>query len=178
MKKLLFVLVCAVGLAAGVEAASHGASVDRAAAPMSRDMMQAMMVQSMQIFDVAEDVGFEEAIESMKLRANTLNFKMVAELPLSRQVEAMGLQANPMQILAFCDAAIANEMVKFNIIFAGYLPCRIAIVQDEAGNNRIVTLNMDMMVNAIDLPPELHRLATQVRDTIYSIVDAGVNGDL
>ena len=178
MKKLLFVFACAFGFVAAVEAASHDAPVDPSAAPMSRDMMRAMMVQSIQIFDVAEDVGFEEAIESMKLRANTLNFKMVAELPLSKQVEAMGLRANPMQILAFCDAAIANEMVKFNIIFAGYLPCRIAIIQDEAGNNRIVTLNMDMMVSAIDLPPGLHRLATQVRDAIYSIVDAGVNGDL
>ena len=178
MRKLLLALACVAGLSTGVAAASDAPSANREAASMSQAMMQAIMVQSMQVFDVAEDVGFDEAIESMKLRANTLNFKMVADLPLSKQVEAMGLPTRPMQILAFCDAAIANEMVRFNIIFAGYLPCRIAIVQDEAGHNRIITLNMDMMVNAIDLPPDLRRKAEQVRDTIYSIVDAGVHGDL
>ena len=34
------------------------------------------------------------------------------------------------------------------------------------------------VLHAVDLPPELQPLAKQVRDTIYSIVDAGVNGDL
>ena len=35
-----------------------------------------------------------------------------------------------------------------------------------------------MMLHAVDLPDELKPLAKQARDTIYSIVDAGVNGDL
>ena len=39
---------------------------------------------------LAEDVGFDDAVESMKLRANMHNMKLVAELPLSKQVEAMG----------------------------------------------------------------------------------------
>ena len=39
-------------------------------------------------------------------------------------------------------------------------------------------MNMDMMLHAVDLPEELQPMAKQVRDTIYSIVDAGVNGDL
>jgi hypothetical protein len=39
-------------------------------------------------------------------------------------------------------------------------------------------MNMDMMLHAVELPEELQPLAQKVRDTIYSIVDAGVNGDL
>ena len=39
-------------------------------------------------------------------------------------------------------------------------------------------MNMDMMLNAVDLPPNLVKHAEKIRDSIYSIVDAGVNGDL
>ncbi len=39
-------------------------------------------------------------------------------------------------------------------------------------------MNMDMMLNTVELSPELTPLAEQVRDSINSIVDAGVNGDL
>ena len=83
-----------------------------------------------------------------------------------------------MQILAFCDALIAKKMVEYNLIFAGYLPCRVAVVEDGAGDTWVVTMNMDMMVNAVDLTPELQELANTVRDAINSIVQAGVEGDL
>ena len=143
---------------------------------MSKEMMKAMVAQSM-VMQQAE-VEFDDVIESMKLRANTLNFKLVADLPLSEQVEAMGVESNRMQILAFCDALIAKRMVEYNLIFAGYLPCRVAVVEDGEGNVWVVTMNMDMMVNAVDLTPELRKLAMTVRDTINSIVQAGVEGDL
>jgi uncharacterized protein (DUF302 family) len=140
--------------------------------------MQQMINGSIQRFQIAEDVTVDDAIDSMTLRANMLNFKLVADLPLSEQVEAMGEEANFMRILAFCDALIAKKMVEFDIIFAGFLPCRIAVLEDSEGKGWIVTMNMDMMLQAVDLPEDLQPLAQRVRDTIYSIVDAGVNGDL
>jgi len=51
-------------------------------------------------------------------------------------------------------------------------------MKDAKGQGWIVTMNMDMMVKGISLPKDLQPLAIKVRDTIYSIVDAGVNGDL
>mgnify|MGYP000285978194 CR=1 FL=1 len=141
-------------------------------------MMQQMVNSSIQRFKLAEDVTVEDAIDSMKLRANNLNFKLVADLPLSEQVKSMGEEANYMRILAFCDALIAKKMVDFNLIFAGFLPCRIAVVEDAEGQGWLVTMNMDMMLQAVDLPEHLLPLGKQVRDTIYSIVEAGVNGDL
>jgi len=148
------------------------------AAEPDKAMMQQMIDNSIERFPLAEDVSIEEAIDSMKLRANGLNFKMVADLPLSEQVRAMGEEARYMRILAFCDALIAKTMVEHNIIFAGFLPCRIAVVEDTQGKGWIVTMNMDMMLHAVDLPAHLQPLAQQVRDNIYSIVEAGVNGDL
>lgn len=137
-----------------------------------------MINASIQVFPLEEDIGVEDAIESMQLRANMLNFKMVADLPLSEQVIAMGEDARYMRILAFCDALIAKKMVEFNPIFAGFLPCRIAVIEDANGKGMLVTMNMDMMMHAVDLPEDIRPLAQKVRDNIYSIVDAGVNGDL
>ncbi len=137
-----------------------------------------MVQASIQKFAIADGVSLEDAIASKDLRSNMLNFKLVADLPLSEQVKAMGEEARYMRILAYCDALIAKKMVEFDIIFAGFLPCRIAVLEDAQGKGWIVTMNMDLMLHAVELPPDLQPLAQKVRDTIYSIVDAGVNGDL
>ena len=76
-----------------------------------KDIARQMVQHSIQKFEIAEDVSVEDAIDSMQLRANMRNFKMVADLPLSEQVKAMGQDANYMRILAFCDALIAKKMV-------------------------------------------------------------------
>ena len=125
-----------------------------------------------------DGIGTDDAIDSMKLRANSLNFKLVAHMPLSEQVKAMGEDANRMEIFQFCDALIAKQMVEYNIVFAGFLPCRIAIIEDADGNGSIVTMNMDTMVNSVELTEDLKKLGLKVRNTIFSIVQAGVEGDL
>ena len=94
-----------------------------------KTVAQQMVQNSIQKFEISEGVSVEDAIASMQLRANMLNFKLVADLPLSEQVKAMGQDANYMRILAFCDALIAEKMVNYDIIFAGFLPCRIAVVE-------------------------------------------------
>jgi uncharacterized protein (DUF302 family) len=175
MKKLIVSLALTV-LLSGMSVAGSKTEIETPA--FDKALAQQMIGNSIQRFELAEDIGVEDAIESMMLRANMLNFKLVADLPLSEQVQSMGQDANYMRILAFCDALIAKKMVEYNIIFAGFLPCRIAVLEDSDGKGWIVTMNMDMMLHAVDLPEDLQPLAMKVRDTIYSIVDAGVNGDL
>jgi uncharacterized protein (DUF302 family) len=176
MKKLtVFVAALTIALS-GISQA--GSKTEIATPAFDKAIAQQMINSSIQRFEIAEGVTVDDAIDSMKLRANGLNFKLVADLPLSEQVKAMGEDANYMRILAFCDALIAKKMVEYDIIFAGFLPCRIAVLEDSDGKGWIVTMNMDMMLHAVDLPENLQPLAKQVRDTIYSIVDAGVNGDL
>lgn len=128
---------------------------------------------------LAEGVSMEDAIESMKLRANALNFKLVAELPLSKQVEAMtGTPQRRMTIYQFCDAMTAKQLLELNPAFAAFLPCRVALIEDEQGKGRIIMLNMDTMIKAAKLPPELKRKAEEVRDNLLSIMIAGANGEL
>jgi len=127
---------------------------------------------------VADDISANDAIDSMKLRANLLNFKLVGHMPLSEQVAAMGGKSNRMEIFQFCDAMIAAQMVKHSMAFAGYLPCRISLVLDDNDQAWLITLNMDKTMNDASLPKELQSLGTKVRNNIYSIISAGAEGSL
>ena len=127
---------------------------------------------------IAEDVSIDDAIESMKLRANLLNMKLVAHMPLSKQIEAMGKKARRMEIYQFCDPLTAQRMVEANIHFAAYLPCRIAVVEDEKGKGWLVMMNPDMMLSGATLSAELSKMATTVRDSLLEIMKAGANGEL
>ena len=127
---------------------------------------------------INEGISMDEAVESMKLRANLLNMKLVAELPLSKQIEAMGKKARRMEIFQFCDPLIAQRMVEANIHFAAYLPCRIALVEDDKGQGWLVMMNPDMMLTGATLTDELKKQATAVRNNLVEIMKAGVNGEL
>ena len=135
-------------------------------------------VMSMIKCKVVEDVSSDDAIDSMKLRANFLNFKLVGHMPLSEQVKANGGESNRMEIFQFCDANIAAKMVKEKMAFAGYLPCRITLVEDDDGSTYLITLNMDKTMSDASLPERLQALGVQVRNNIYSIISAGAEGDL
>jgi uncharacterized protein (DUF302 family) len=127
---------------------------------------------------IADDVSFDDAIASMKLRANSHNMKLVAELLLSKQIKSMGKKSRRMDIYQFCDPLIAQSMVEANIHFAAYLPCRIALVEDEKGKGWLVMMNLDMMLQGATLNKKLKVNATKVRDVLMDIMQAGANGDL
>lgn len=130
---------------------------------------------------IAKGVSLDEAVESMKLRANTLNIKLVAELPLSEQVKAMtGKETRRMGVYQFCDALTAKQMVDYSIDFAAYLPCRIALVEDdkEAGRGWLVMMDLNMVIGAAQLTPEMKAKAIEVRDILESIMKAGANGEI
>lgn len=120
----------------------------------------------------------DAAIDSMKLRANMLNMPLVAELPLSEQIEAMGEESRRMEIFQFCDPVTAKNMVEANIDFAAYLPCRIALIEDEEGQNWLVMVDLDRILAGAELPEELQSSALEVRDALNEIMQAGASGDL
>ena len=143
------------------------------AAPVSIPIEDTVVKQQ-----IDDSVSLDDAVESMKLRANLLNMKLVAEMPLSKQVEAMGKKARRMDIYQFCDPLTAQRMVEANINFAAYLPCRIALVEDDKGKGWLVMMNPDMMLSGATLSPELKKQATKIRDNLLEIMKAGVHGEL
>ena len=73
---------------------------------------------------------------------------------------------------------IAAQMVQHSLAFAGYLPCRISLILTDDGQPWLITLNMDKTMSSASLTPELQQLGMKVRNNIYSIITAGVEGDL
>ena len=127
---------------------------------------------------LAAGVSMDDAVESMKLRANLLNMKLVAEMHLSKQVEAMGETSRRIEIYQFCDPLTAMRLVEADIHIAAYLPCRIALVEDEEGQGWLVMMNPEMMLSSANLTDELREQAIRVKNDLLEIMGAGANGDL
>lgn len=126
---------------------------------------------------LAEDVTADDAIDAMQSKAVELNMKIVAHQPLSRELEARGVDSGRLEIFQFCNPMDAHEMVKFNPIFAAYMPCRIALVEDQEGKLWVMMLNLDMLINNAPLTPELKEIAMRVNDTLNQIMVAAATGE-
>jgi len=127
---------------------------------------------------LAKGVSMDDAVQSMKARANELNMKLVAELPLSKQIVAMGETSRRIEIFQFCDPLTAKKMVEYDLHFAAYLPCRITLVEDAQGQAWLIMMNLDLFLGDPNLTPSLKSSAIQVRDTLNAIIKAGANGEI
>lgn len=130
---------------------------------------------------VQPNISMAEAAESMRLRANALNLKLVAELPLSKQVEAItGKPQKTIIIFQFCDALVAKKLIDVNVDFAVFMPCRIALIEDEKGKGWLVMMDVD--TNAIarekKLAPDLKKKMEEIRAALIDVMKAGAAGDL
>lgn len=127
---------------------------------------------------IEDGVSIESAVESMKLRANILNIKLVAELPLSKQIAAMGEKSGFIGIYQFCEPLTAKKMVEYDMNFAAYLPCRISVVEDKDGKGWLLMMNMEMLLNNPKLNKQLRTEAEKVWKNLMDIMNAGASGDL
>lgn len=165
MKSILLALAAS---AFGVSAADQQATPN----PQSFDINQTVVKMAL-----AEDVSADDAIEALQSKSVELNMKFVAHQPLSKELESRGVETGRLEIFQFCNPMDAHEMVKFNPIFAAYMPCRIALVEDQDGKTWLMMLNLDMLINNSPLTPELREIAERVNDTLTQIMEAGATGE-
>lgn len=155
--------------------------VPAAAAATATPKAQTTEQSSIYKMKVKPGVSMGEAADSMRLRANALNLQLVAELPMSQQVEAVtGKPQRTIIIFQFCDAVLARDLIEVNMDFSVYMPCRIALIEDASGQGWLVM--MDVSIDAVAkekrLPPELKERITAVRNALINIMQAGARGDL
>jgi uncharacterized protein (DUF302 family) len=130
---------------------------------------------------IDRNVSLSDAAESMRLRANALNLKLVAELPLSKQVEAVtGKPQRTITIFQFCDAVTAKELLDMSMDFAIYMPCRITMLEDANGQGWLVMqdINVDLVAKDHKLQKALTARIKTVRDGLIEIMKAGAHGEL
>jgi uncharacterized protein (DUF302 family) len=144
-----------------------------------RDMIAMMATR----YPVKAGLSFDEVVESMKLKANELNFKLVGHNPLWKDVAAITGKPTPrIEFFTFCDAMVAREILDYSLEFAVFLPCRIAVVEDAHKQLWVMTLDWDVRwldnsKNPNRISDALRTKAIQVREIIDRIMRAGASGD-
>ena len=128
---------------------------------------------------VADGLTYDDVDQSIQAVAQDNNIKAVGDLPLGDQVEAMqGKPWRKLKIYLFCNPLTAAKMVDYDIAYAAYLPCRVALVEDKTGQLWVMTLNMDMMIHGgKPLPPDLYEEANHVKDIMKDILKRAAEGD-
>jgi uncharacterized protein (DUF302 family) len=125
---------------------------------------------------LADGVTADDAIDAMNSKAVELNMKLVGHQNVSAELAARGIESPRLEIFQFCRPEDAVKMVRFNTIYAAYMPCSIALVEDNDGRIWLEMLNLDMVINAYELPPELQAIAITINGEMLSIITAGATG--
>jgi uncharacterized protein (DUF302 family) len=128
---------------------------------------------------VEEDLSPEDVIESMKSLATEHSFLFVGESPFYKQIEAItGEDYRYVNFLSFCDARVGKRMLEYRDQYSGFMPCRIALVEDKEGRLWLYSMNLDIMIHGgKQLPDDLKADATRVRDTIRKIMEGAAAGE-
>lgn len=159
------------------------------AMPMMDNMMQMDAREAMNYFAVKYQakpgVSFDEVIDSIKLRANRLNLKFIGSNPISKDFQAIlnDTTAPRVEILSFCDIALARDLLRAVPEIAVFLPCRIVVMADADKNIWVMTLDWDatrlnLAGQLADITPELRQGVLDIREKLDNVMRAGANGEL
>ncbi len=111
----------------------------------------------------------ETAIERMLAKARELG---VPSLP--KQPEAPLPLVVP---LHFCKPHHIDRLLKAQPLLANYNPCRVTLVRDQENRPPLLTtVDLDMLIDGRQLPPEAQRIAILVNQDMLAILRAGVGG--
>lgn len=128
---------------------------------------------------VEDGLSADEVIDSLKSLATTNNLLFVGESPFYQQVEAVtGEPYRYVNFLSFCDAQVGKMMLEYRNHYSGFMPCRIALVEDREGKLWLYSMNLDFMIHGgQELPAELKQAAISVRDTLRGMMDGAAAGE-
>ena len=159
------------------------------AMPMMASMVQMDAREVMNHFAVkikaAPGVSFDEVVESMMLRANQLNLKLVGSNMMWKEFQSVlgDTKAPRVEVFSFCDIAIGRDLLKVIPEMVVFLPCRIAVMED--GDKNIWVLMMDWDMTWLDLAgqqigmtPELRQGVLEIRMKMEEVMRASANGEI
>ncbi len=146
-----------------------------------RDAMSFMSTK----YKAKEGLSFDDVVQSMELRANSLNFKRVGHSPMWKDIQAVlgDTSAPRMEVFHYCDIAAGREVLKATPEAIAYLPCRIAIMEDADKAIWVITLDWDLawldtVNNKMGINSELAKYAKDINGKMDNIMRAAAAGDL
>lgn len=127
---------------------------------------------------IQESVSFDDAVESLKLRANQHNLKYVGVNQLYKEIEALtGKPSKRIEIFNFCDGLTAGKMLAADPLMIAFMPCRIALLEDREGKRWVISMMMDLkLIQA--MPVDTRNSAEHVMAAMKDMMVAASKGDL
>lgn len=183
MRRTTFPALCRAVLVALLLSGPASAAGERKSSEAAGTLPNASDSAQVDVYKLKIDreVSLDDAAESMRLRANALNLQLVAELPLSKQVEAVtGKPQRMITIFQFCDAVTAKDLIDANPDFSVFMPCRIALIEDKDGMGWLVMMdvNVDAIAQEMRVSDTLKNRIQEVRRALLEIMQAGAKGEL
>ncbi|MFZ5575639.1 MAG: DUF302 domain-containing protein [Pseudomonadota bacterium] len=130
-------------------------------------------------------LSFDDVVQSLTLRANRLNLKYVGTHALWKDFRAvLGDDKAPrVEVLSFCDIALAREMLRVIPELVVFMPCRVAVMEDADKAIWVLMLDWDITWlehagKAAGMAPELRRSVLGIREKMENVMRAGANGEL
>ena len=81
-------------------------------------------------------------------------------------------------IRSYCSPSIADRFLNHSREFIAFMPCRIGIIEETNGDLYIYTMGMELLISGgHTLPPELLKLANEVRTGMYTMMEKAASGD-
>jgi len=163
--RIIFVLLLASAMQFAVAADSNGINYTDVKLQIARIQIQ-------------DSVSFDDAVESLKLRANQHNLKFVGVNQLYKEIEALtGKPSKRIEIFNFCDGLTAAKMLTADPQMIAFMPCRIALIEDKEGKRWVISMMMDLkMIQA--MPEETRKSAEHVMAAMKDMMVAASKGDL
>ena len=159
----------------------HPDSMSKVYMPMTNTLLDTgdITMASIVRVPVADDVSNSDVEEAMESIATAEGIRSVGMLPLSDMVELQtGEKQRFLKIYQYCSPRTAMTMIDHSDAFSAYLPCRLALIEDQEGKRWIYTLDMNAMIyGGAPLPDYLLEKALEVQRVITAIQDGGAEGD-
>ncbi len=132
----------------------------------------------------AEGLSVEDVVEAMDSRAVEENLKKSGHNKVWQEIEAKtGAPTPKFEILQYCDALVARMVLDYSPEFSIFLPCRISVLEDAAGDVWLMTMDWDVSWLSFVWHPdsqidqELKKNGRRIRDAMVSIMEAGATGE-
>ncbi len=122
--------------------------------------------------------AFENAIEIADEVASEHGLAMVDNKTMPRGGKLFKDGGKLTHIRSYCSHTIADKFLNYSPYFVGFMPCRIAFVEDDNGDIYIYTMSLELMINGgKPLPKELLELANEVRSGMYEMIEKAAKGE-
>jgi uncharacterized protein (DUF302 family) len=147
---------------------------------MLQDSMQAMMppAEMIEMFTlkVASNRSIETIARNVPVECEKNKFALLYTYNYHEIVESKGFPIQrKVYIYEICQAKVAAKMLTFHPEFSIFMPCKIAIYENE-GKTIISTMNMDIMLKAVEDNNELYNEAIALFGSLKAIMESLKNG--